>query len=184
MKIDNLVMVIADQNGGKSNQMRTVFEEPELYSIYHGYPLQRRIKERYLIKSDIELYLRLSSWHEKKENYEQLKGDIEKHHQEKDRLYKVFVAAQVSATDELVAGEEIFQNIVRDFDVRRGFAVWLNPDRSERRSFEVSPSFASFMSTRKEISALAIDSLALHPSKAPKTNSINSKLFADMLFRA
>jgi len=31
MQIDTLVVVLADQNGGRSNQMRTIFEEHELF---------------------------------------------------------------------------------------------------------------------------------------------------------
>ena len=33
-KIDTIVMIIADQNGGKSNQMRSIFEEFELHHVY------------------------------------------------------------------------------------------------------------------------------------------------------
>jgi hypothetical protein len=35
-KIDTLVMLIADQNGGKSNQMRSIFEDFELHNFYGG----------------------------------------------------------------------------------------------------------------------------------------------------
>jgi hypothetical protein len=184
MQIDTLVVVLADQNGGKSNQMRTIFEEHELFDVYGGYPTQSNIARRYLVAPDVELLVRLSSWHERDETYTQVKTDISSGRLEPRRRYKVFVPAQVTATRKLVAGEELFIKLMTDFEVRRGFAVWLNPDVSGRTPFSVSPTFASFMSTRREVSALALDSLALKPSAAPKTNSINARMFSDMLFRA
>ncbi len=126
----------------------------------------------------------MSSWHERNETYTQVKSDIAIGRLELRRRYKVFVAAQVTATAKLVCGEDLFIKLMTDFEVRRGFAVWLNPDVSSRTPFAVSPNFASFMSTRREVSALAIDSLALKPSAAPKTNSINARLLTDLLFRA
>ena len=60
-KIDTFVTIIADQNGGKSNQIRSLFEEPELASHYGGYPTQRIIDRKYYIHPDMALFLRLSS---------------------------------------------------------------------------------------------------------------------------
>jgi hypothetical protein len=99
------------------------------------------------------------------------------------RRYKVLVPAQVTHTDNLVSGEDLFINLFSDFEIRRGFAVWLSPDRSNRRPFSISKNMAAFMSTRRYVSALAIDGLAAHPSAAPTTNSINARLIADLLFR-
>ncbi len=42
-KIDTLVLIIADQNGGKSNQMRSIFEEFELHHFHAGYPQSNMI---------------------------------------------------------------------------------------------------------------------------------------------
>lgn len=184
MQIDTLVMLIADQNGGKSNQMRSLFEEAELYGAYQGYPTSSNIRRWYEVAPDIELFMRLSSWHEKGEDYARVKADITGNRYNPRRRYKVFVPAQVTPTPTLVGGEDLFMKIVKDFEIRRAYAVWLSPDRSGRTPFAVSPQLASFMSTRREVSALAIDSLAAHPSAAPQTNSINSRLLADLLFRA
>ena len=183
MNIDTLVMVIADQNGGKSNQMRTIFEEHELHHEYGGYPTSRSIRRRYLVAPDIELLVRLSSWHEKGKTYTQVKRDITNGHTSPARRYKVFIPAQVSPTPKLVGGEDMFMQLMADFDVRRAYAVWLSPDRSARKPFALSARFATFMSKRREVSALAIDSVALHPSAAPVTNSINARLLTDLLFR-
>ena len=182
-KIDTLVMIIADQNGGKSNQMRSIFEEFELHHFYGGYPSSPNIARRYYIHPDMDLFLRLASWHERNETYADAKNDLENGYSDPRRRYKVLVPAQVTATAHLISGEELFIQLFSDFDIRRGFAVWLDPDRSSRRSFGISPTLAAFMSTRRHVSALAIDSLAAHPSAAPTPNSINARLLADMLFR-
>jgi hypothetical protein len=116
-------------------------------------------------------------------DYNDAKNDILNHHKKPERRYKVFVPVQVTATQNLVCGEELFIKIMNDFNVRRGFAVWLSPDRSSRSSFSLSPTFAKFMLKRREVSALAIDSLALHPSADPSANSINARLLTDLLFR-
>lgn len=182
-KIDTLVMVIADQNGGKSNQMRSIFEEFELHHIYGGYPTSNNIARKYYVHPDMDLFLRLSSWHEKNESYTDVKNDIKNGYSEMRRRYKVLVPAQVTPTKNLMGGEDLFIQLFADFDIRRGFAVWLSPDRSARQTFGISPTMAAFMSPRRHVSALAIDSLAAHPSAAPGTNSINARLLADMLFR-
>jgi len=181
--IDTLVMVIADQNGGKSNQMRSIFEEFELHHIYGGYPTSNNIARKYYVHPDMDLFLRLSSWHEKNESYTDVKNDIMNGYSEMRRRYKVLVPAQVTPTKNLMGGEDLFIQLFADFDIRRGFAVWLSPDRSARQTFGISPTMATFMSPRRHVSALAIDSLAAHPSAAPATNSINARLLADMLFR-
>ncbi len=181
--IDTLVMIIADQNGGKSNQMRSIFEEFELHHVYNGYPRQSNIARKYYVHPDIDLFLRLSSWHEKDETYTDVKDDLKNGYSEIRRRYKVFVPAQVTATANLVGGEELFIKLFSDFDIRRGFAVWLDPDRSQRRSFAISRQLARFMSTRRHVSAFAIDSHSAHPSASPTTNSINARLLADLLFR-
>ncbi len=181
--IDTLVMVMADQNGGKSNQMRSIFEEFELHHAYGGYPTSNNIARKYYVHPDMDLFLRLSSWHEKGENYTDVKTDIKNGYSDMRRRYKVFVPAQVTPTKNLMGGEDLFIKLFADFDIRRGFAVWLSPDRSARQAFGISPTMASFMSSRRHVSALAIDSLAAHPSAAPATNSINARLLADLLFR-
>lgn len=183
MMIDTLVTVIADQNGGKSNQIRSIFEEFGLHHFYNGYPRHRKIAQRYDVHPDIELYMRLSSWHEAKGDYDDVVADITRGHRDARRRYKVLVPAQVTATDTLVGGERMFRHLCRDFAIRRAFAVWLSPDRSGRTPFGVSPAMAHFMATRRWVSALAIDGLSAHPSAAPVTNSINARLLADLLFR-
>jgi hypothetical protein len=176
-------MIIADQNGGKSNQMRSIFEEFELNHVYGGYPASNNIARKYYVHPDIDLFLRLSSWHEKNESYADVKNDIKNGYSDIKRRYKVLVPVQVTPTNSLLGGEDLFIQLFSDFEIRRGFAVWLSPDRSERRTFGVSPKMAAFMSTRRHVSTLAIDSLASHPSAAPMTNSINARLLADLLFR-
>jgi hypothetical protein len=182
-KIDTLVMIIADQNGGKSNQMRSVFEEFELHHFYGGYPASPNIARKYYVHPDMDLFLRLASWHEKGETYTDVKNDLANGYTEIRRRYKVLVPAQATASGKLISGEDLFIQLFSDFDIRRGFAVWLDPDRSNQRPFGISPKMATFMSTRRHASALAIDSLAAHPSAAPVTNSINARLLADLLFR-
>jgi hypothetical protein len=182
-KIDTLVMVIADQNGGKSNQMRSIFEEFELHHFYGGYPTSNSIARKYYVHPDMDLFLRLSSWHEKNESYSDVKNDIKNGDSEMTRRYKVLVPAQVTPTKKLVGGEDLFIQLFVDFQIRRGFAVWLSPDRSGRPTFCISPAMAAFMSSHRHVSALAIDSLAAHPSAAPLKNSINARLLADLLFR-
>jgi len=181
--IDTLVMVIADQNGGKSNQMRSIFEEFELHNFYGGYPTSNNIARKYPVHPDIDLYLRLSSWHEKSENYATVKSDIKNGYSDLKRRYKVLVPAQVTPTNNLIGGEDLFIQLFSDFEIRRGFAVWLSPDRSQRQAFGISPKMAEFMSTRRFVSALSIDGLAAHPSAAPTTNSVNARLLSDLLFR-
>jgi hypothetical protein len=182
-KIDTFVMVIADQNGGKSNQIRSLFEEPELTAFYGGYPTQRNITRKYYVHPDMDLFLRLSSWHERQETYTVVKSDLENGYVDLRRRYKVIVPAQVTKTAKLMSGEDLFIRILQDFEVRRAFAVWLNPDRTGQTPFALSPAFASFLSGCRHASALAIDSLALRPSAAPKTNTVNARLLADLLFR-
>lgn len=182
-KIDTLVMVIADQNGGKSNQMRSIFEEFEFHHFYGGYPTSNHIARKYYVHPDMDLFLRLSSWHEKNESYTDVKNDIKNGYSEMRRRYKVLVPAQVTPTKNLVGGEDLFIQLFDDFEIRRGFAVWLSPDRSARQTFGISPTMAAFMSPRRHVSALAIDGLAAHPSAAPVANSINARLLADLLFR-
>ena len=182
-KIDTLVVVIADQNGGKSNQIRSIFEEFELHHFYGGYPTSNMIARKYRVHPDIDLFLRLSSWHEKQESYTKVKNDIKNGCVDMARRYKVLVPVQVTATQKLMGGEDLFIQLFSDFDIRRGFAVWLSPDRSTRQTFGISPKMAAFMSQRRHVSALSIDSLAAHPSAAPTTNSINARLIADLLFR-
>jgi hypothetical protein len=55
-KIDTLVVIIADQNGGKSNQMRSIFEEFELHHCYTGYPRSNMIARKYYVHPDIDLF--------------------------------------------------------------------------------------------------------------------------------
>ncbi len=181
--IDTLVMLIADQNGGKSNQIRSLFEEPELHAYYGGYPSQRNIARKYHVHPDMDLFVRLSSWHERNETYTTVKTDLASGYSDPRRRYKVIAPAQVTKTAKLVSGEDLFMRLLQDFDVRRAHAVWLSPDRSSRTSFQLSPAFAAFLSANRHASALAIDALALHPSAAPKTNTINARLLADLLFR-
>ena len=182
-RIDTLVMVIADQNGGKSNQIRSIFEEFELHHFYGGYPAPNRISRKYYVHPDMDLFLRLSSWHEKGESYRDAKRDIQNGYSEPRRRYKVLVPAQVTATNNLVGGEDLFIQLFSDFEIRRAFAVWLSPDRSMRHTFGISQRLAAFLSTRRHVSALAIDSIAAHPSANPTMNSINSRLLSDLLFR-
>lgn len=181
--IDSLVFIIADQRSGKSNQIRSLFEEFELYHVYNGYPQSNNIARSYEIHPDIELYMRLSSWHERDESYAEVKRDLKNGWMKRNKRYKVIAPAQVNGTSKLEDGEELFMRILSDFEVRRGFAVWLDPDCSERKNFALSPKMASFLSNHRNVSALAIDSLALHPSASPKANSINARLLADLLFR-
>jgi len=181
--IDTLVMVIADPNGGKSNQMRSVFEEFELHHFYGGYPTGDKIARKYYVHPDIDLFLRLSSWHERKETYADVKNDIKNGYSDVRRRYKVLVPVQVTPSSKLMGGEDLFIRLFSDFEIRRGFAVWLSPDRYGRQPFGISPKMASFMSTSRHVSTLAIDSIAAHPSAAPTTNSINARLLADLLFR-
>lgn len=182
-KIDTLIMLIADQGGGKSNQLRSIFEEFELYSHYSGYPVQNKIKGKYYVHPDMDLYLKLGSWHENGQNYTDVVKDLETGNLDNRRRYKVLVPAQVTATPNLVEGEKLFIDLFTDFEIRRGFAIWLSPDCSTRKPFSLSPRMTSFLSTRKHISALAIDALASHPSAAPQTNCINARLITDLLFR-
>ncbi len=119
-------MVIADQNGGKSNQLRSIFEEFELHHIYTGYPLANNIRNRYKVHPDMELFLRLMSWHEAGSSYEDLVNDITNGHRDMRRRYKVLIPAQVNPTDRLESGEILFRRLFRDFHIRRGFAVWLS----------------------------------------------------------
>jgi hypothetical protein len=182
-KIDTLVMIIADQNGGKSNQMRSLFEEFELHHCYNGYPRQANIARKYYVHPDMDLFMRLASWHEKNQDYAVVKRELRNGYLDIRRRYKVFVPAQVTPTSKLIGGEDLFMQLFTDFDIRRGFAVWLDPDRSSRRLFGLSARFAAFMSTRRHVSSLAIDSLAAHPSPSPATHSVNARLLADFLFR-
>ena len=182
-KIDTLVMLIADQNGGKSNQLRSIFEEFELRHYYGGYPTPNMIAYKYYVHPDMDLYIRLSSWHEKDRSYTQVKRDIANGYSDPRHRYKVLIPAQVPPTAKLGSGEDLFIQLHSDFDIRRSFAVWLNPDCSNRTPFSLSAHFANFMSTRRHVSALSIDALALHPSAAPTTNCINSRLLCDLLFR-
>lgn len=182
-KIDTLVMIIADQNGGKSNQMRSIFEEFELHHFYGGYPAPNMIARKYYVHPDMDLLLRLASWHEKNDRYADVKCDIKNGYSDMRRRYKVLVPAQVTPTGNLIGGEDLFIQLFSDFVIRRGFAVWLSPDREGRQPFSISQKMAAFMSTRRYVSALAIDSLAAHPSAAPTTNSINARLLTDLLFR-
>jgi hypothetical protein len=184
IKIDTLVMLIADQNGGKSNQMRSIFEEFELHHHYNGYPSANMIARKYHVHPGMDLLIRLSSWHEKGEGYSDVKNDISNGYIDYRRRYKVLVPAQVTATASLIAGEELFIRLHSDFEIRRSFAIWLSPDRSNRSPFSLSAGFANFMSSRRHVSALAIDGLALHPSANPTNNSINARLITDLLFRA
>ncbi|XYD09628.1 hypothetical protein R1A27_03430 [Methylobacterium sp. NMS12] len=183
MMIDTLVMLIADQNGGKSNQMRTIFEEPELWHEYSGYPQSNNIKRKYYVHPEMDLYMRLSSWHERGKSYPDVKNDIVNGISSPRHRYKVFVPAQVTATAKLMSGEDLFIQLFSDFSIRRGFAVWLSPDRSSRHPFAISAKMKAFMANRRYVTALSIDSLAAHPSAAPPQNSVNSRLLADMLFR-
>jgi len=183
MQIDTLVMIIADQNGGKSNQIRSIFQESELYNIYNGYPIQNNIARRFNIDPDIELLVRLSSWHERGEDYNTVKADLKNGFSDPRRRHKAIVAAQVTRTPNLVSGDDLLMQILADFDVRRAYAVWLSPDCSGRSPFKLSSAFASLLSTNRHVSALAIDAEALHPSAAPKANTINARLLADLLFR-
>jgi hypothetical protein len=141
------------------------------------------IARKYYVHPDIDLFLRLSSWHEKKEAYDDVKEDLSNGYSEMRRRDKVLVPAQVTPTAKLMGGEDMFIQLFSDSEIRRGFAVWLNPDVSARQPFQISPKMASFMSTRRHVSCLAIDSFAARPSAAPMTNSINSRLLADFLFR-
>ena len=183
IKIDTVVAIISDKNGGKSNQIRSVFEEQELYSYYNGYPRQKSIRKIYDILPDIRLYLRLSSPHEMNENYDKIKNDIYKNAPKNNHRYKVIIPMQVTAAPKIAAGEEVFRELFSDFDIRRGCAIWLNPDVSNRTPFTISRQMAEFMSTRRHVSVLAIDSYSVHPSVDPKKNSINSRIIADILFR-
>jgi hypothetical protein len=164
--------------------MRSIFEEPELYHEFGGYPHQGNIANRYLVGPDIELYVRLTSWHEADQDYAKVRSDIQNNRQEPARRYKVFMPAQVTRTAKLIAGPDLFIKLATDFDVRRAFAVWLDPDRSSRTPFALDPGFARWLSAHREASALAIDGLALHPSASPATNSINARLLTDLLFRS
>ena len=183
LKIDTLVMLIGDKAAGKSNQMRSVFEEFELHHFYGGYPAPDNIKKNYYVHPDMDLFLRLSSPHEMREGYDDIHNDIQNGWVDHRRRYKVFFPAQVTPTSKLIGGEDLFIKLFSDFDIRRGFAVWLNPDASNRQPFKVSSTMSLFMSSRRYVSALAIDSLAAHPSANPRTNAINARLLADMLFR-
>jgi hypothetical protein len=184
-KIDTLVMILGERNSGKSNQIRSLFEEFELYDSHSpkGYPAANMIARKYEVHPDMDLFMRVSSWHEMKKSYSDVKRDIRNGYSDIRRRYKLFVAAQISATPKLIGGEELFIRLFSDFDVRRGVAVWLSPDRTGSKPFALSRRFANFMSRRRHVSALAIDSLARHPSADPKKNSINSRLLADLLFR-
>jgi hypothetical protein len=182
-KIDTLVMIIAEKDAGKSNQMRSVFEEFELRHIYGGYPKSKMIGRKHYVHPDMDLFIRVSSWHEMKKRYSDVKKDIRNGCSKTNRRYKVFVAAQDTPTARLVGGEDLFIQLFKDFEIRRGFAVWLSPDRWKRQKFGISTKMAKFMSKRRHVSALAIDSAAAHPSAAPTTNSINARLLADLLFR-
>ena len=191
MNIDTLVVIFGDQNAGKSSQIRTIFEEFELHPFYGGYPTSSNIASRYLVGRDVELYVRLSSWHEKGEDYATLKSDLKSAQRCPDRRFKALIPLQVSPTHPngegakgLASGEDVFIQILKDFDVRRSFGIWLNPDRNTRKPFTVGPKLATFMSKRPSISVLAIDSLALRPSVSPTMNSLNSRLLADLVFRS
>ncbi len=181
--IDTLVMVLADQNSGKSNQIRSIFEEFELYHVYGGYPTSKKIARKHYVHPDTDLFLRLSSWHEKGESYSDVKRDIKNGWVDKRRRYKVLVPAQISATSRLVGGEDLFIQLFSDFEIRRAFAVWLNPNPANSSAFAISKRLARFMSRRRHVSALSIDSSAAHPSANPTRNSINSRLLSDLLFR-
>lgn len=183
MFIDTLVLIIADQGSGKSNQIRSVFEEGELYDAYNGYPLSDNIRRNYPVHSDIDLLVRLSSWHERGETYSQVKADLKAGHTDPKRRYKVIAPAQVTATKNLISGEDMFIKMHTDFDIRRAYAVWLHPNVAGGPPFRIGPTMATFLSATRSASALAIDSLALHPRIAPAQNSINARLLADLLFR-
>jgi hypothetical protein len=131
----------------------------------------------------MDLFLRLASWHEKGDGYKDVKKDLQNGYSNVRRRYKVLVPAQVTGTESIMGGEDLFIQIFMDFDIRRGFAVWLNPDRMNRLPFSISPKLAAFMASRRYVSALAIDTATAHPSAAPATNSINARLLADLLFR-
>lgn len=181
--IDTLVLVIADQASGKSNQIRSLFEQPELRAAYRGYPTSPNIRRNYDVHPDIDLLVRLSSWHERDETYAQVKADIGASHIDPKRRFKIIAPAQVTATPKLMAGEDLFIRLHADFDIRRSYAVWLSPDVQGRSPFHISPALAALLSRTPTASALSIDSRALHPSAAPATNSINARLLADLLFR-
>lgn len=183
MFIDTLVLIIADQGSGKSNQMRSLFEEAELFGEYGGYPPGNNIRRNYAVHPDVDLLVRLSSWHERQENYTTVKSDLRAGHVDPARRYKVLAAAQVTKTAKLMSGEDMFMQLHADFDIRRSYAVWLNPDVPGRTPFGISPKLAGFLSSRRSASALAIDSRALHPSVSPAANSINARLLGDLLFR-
>ncbi|MGH7028073.1 hypothetical protein [Brevundimonas sp.] len=181
--IDTLVLVIADQGAGKSNQIRSVFEEAELHGAYGGYPTSANIRRNYAVHPDVDLLVRLSSWHERGESYAQVKADLKAGHVDPVRRYKVIAPAQVTATPKLMAGEDLFIRLHADFNIRRSYAVWLHPNVAGNNPFAISPSLASFLSANRSASALGIDSAALHPSASPAQNSINARLLGDLLFR-
>ena len=180
--IDTLVLIIGDQGSGKSNQIRSLFDEAELHSVYGGYPKSANIRRNYAVHPDIDLLVRLSSWHERGETYAQVKADLKAGHTDPGRRYKVIAPAQVSAT-KLMAGEDLFIQLHSDFDIRRSYAVWLHPNVAGANPFAINPKLASFLSAKRSASALSIDSAALHPSAAPSANCINARLLADLLFR-
>lgn len=184
MLIDTLVLVIADQGSGKSNQIRSLFEEAELYGAYNGYPTSANIRRNYDVHPDVDLLVRLSSWHERGETYSQVKTDLRNSPSNSKRRFKVIAPAQVTATPKLMSGEDLFIRLHADFDIRRAYAVWLSPNaHNNSPPFQVSAKLAAFLSVTRSASALSIDSQALHPSKAPAQNSINARLLADLLFR-
>lgn len=182
--IDTLVLIIADQDGGKSNQIRSIFTEPELCDRYSGYPKENNIARRYDVHPDIELYVRLSSWHEKGKDYEVVRGDIAGAATGGRKRLKVIAPAQITPTDNLPFGaEDLFIKLCTDFEVRRGFAVWLSPRADGDQAFRIGSKLARFMGSRRHLSALSIDARAGHPSGQPDSGSINARFLCDLLFR-
>lgn len=181
--IDTLVAVIGDRNSGKSNQIRSIFEEPPLTTFFGGYPPSPNIQRTYLVDPDIELYVRLSSWHERGENWSQIKNDLQTAQTTPRRRFKAIVPLQVSATQSLSAGEKVISRLISSFNIRRTYAVWLDPAVSGQRNFAFSSSFLSILSTDRSISTLSINSAALHPSANPAQNAINARLLVDLLLR-
>ena len=145
------------------------------------------LKRKYQLHPDIDLFVRLSSWHETTgASYQKAKKQItEGQPHNSRRRYKVIIAAQETKSDKsgLGAGGDFFIQLNKDFKIRRAFAVWLSPDAQGRTPFKVSPKLAKLMATRRHISALAIDSQAVDPSKLPVRNSINARMLCDLLFR-
>jgi hypothetical protein len=128
MYIERILIVLGEQNSGKSKQIRGMLDN-QRFGYDGDFPETGKTATSFALSSNRRLYVRLTSPHEWEESFDQMSSKIieEASRFPPNTRWNAIIPMQISASRKLPGGLSLIDNILVELNPERIRYVVLNP---------------------------------------------------------